>query len=523
MKKLFLLSALALSMSIAAVAQEAEATSDVNQYGQTVQATPVQAQVQDGILVFQNKEANYKMWFDVRVQADAAVFFGAPDYADKIGNGMSIRRARFAVKAQLDENWYGELDTDWTSGVPEIKDAYVGFTGVPGLEIKAGNFKENFSIQRNTTSRYLMFMERPMVTSLAPSRHLGINVRYAHKYFWASAGVFGPELKDAEAMEFMQDYNKDFGMSEGLSYTGKIVARPINNEDASLHIGAAYTYRDPKTTIFKFKDFEELVDGMDEYNDWVKGGAEGDSPVDEEIENLAKGLDAGEFTELDLVGSAMDARNSTDINRKKYMNSGDLIGVDHETAWTVELAGHWKGLRYEAAYITRTAHMNPAVNKAYYGDAGFKTFTGDGWYVQASYLLFGGKQYYDSDGAKYNRATAGKEWGDLELALRFQTMDLNDGIIGDNGKIASGLMGGKANMYEFGLNYYPTKNVKIVLNYSYIDQDKYANGKGVDKGKFYTGVNEKGKPTKKANEIKATGMQQGVDYQMLALRFQVAF
>ncbi len=519
MKKLFLLSALAM-MSFAATAQEPE----VDHYGKKLEDVfPVEAEAQDGILVFQNKDKSYELKFDVRVQTDAAVFFGAPDYADKIGNGMSIRRARFAVKAKLDKNWHGEIDTDWTSGTPEIKDALIAYKGVPGLEIKAGNFKENFSIQRNTTSRYLMFMERPMVTSLAPSRHLGINVRYAHKYFWASAGVFGPELKDAEAMEFMQDYNKDFGMSEGLSYTGKIVARPINNEDASLHIGAAYTYRDPKTTIFKFKDFEELVDGMDEYNDWVKGGAEGDSPVDEEIENLAKGLDAGEFTELDLVGSAMDARNSTDINRKKYMNSGDLIGVDHETAWTVELAGHWKGLRYEAAYITRTAHMNPAVNKAYYGDAGFKTFTGDGWYVQASYLLFGGKQYYDSDGAKYNRATAGKEWGDLELALRFQTMDLNDGIIGDNGKIASGLMGGKANMYEFGLNYYPTKNVKIVLNYSYIDQDKYANGKGVDKGKFYTGVNEKGKPTKKANEIKATGMQQGVDYQMLALRFQVAF
>ena len=487
---------------MAALAQEKTAQTDVNQYGQTVQATPVQAQLQDGILVFQNKDARYKMWFDVRVQADAAVFFGVPDYADKIGNGMSIRRARFAVKAQLDKNWYGEIDTDWTSGTPEIKDAIVAFNGVPGLEIKAGNFKENFSIQRNTTSRYLVFMERPMVSSLAPSRHLGINVRYAHKYIWASAGVFGPELKDAEAMGFMQDYNKDYGMSEGLSYTGKIVARPINNKDASLHIGGAVSYRKPKTTQFKIKDFEELI---------------------EEDEAIVKAIENGDFSELDVVGTAMDSRNSTDINRKKYMNSGDLIGVDHELAWTVELAGHWKGLRYEAAYIARTAHMNPAVNKVVYGDEGFKTFTGDGWYVQASYMLFGGTQAYDSDGAKYTRTTSGRKWGDLELAARFQTMDLNDGVIGEDGKLVSGLMGGKANMYELGLNYYPTKNVKIVLNYSFIDQDKYANGKGELKGKFYTGVDKDGKPTKKANEINAKGMKQGVDYQMLALRFQVAF
>jgi phosphate-selective porin OprO/OprP len=502
MKKLFLLSALALSMSIAATAQEQEAATDVNQYGQAVQATPVQAQVQDGILVFQNKKANYKMWFDVRVQADAAVFFGAPDYADKIGNGMSIRRSRFAVKAQLNKNWYGELDTDWTSGVPELKDAYVAFTGVPGLEIKAGNFKENFSIQRNTTSRYLVFMERPMVTSLAPSRHLGLNVRYAQKYFWASAGVFGPELKDAEAQGFMEDYNKDFGMSEGLSYTGKLVIRPINNKDASLHIGGAFSYRNPKTTQFKFKDFEELI---------------------EEDADIMTGLDEGKFTELDVVGTAMDSRNSTNINRKKYMNTGDqLIGVDHETAWTLEVAGHWKGLRYEGAYISRTAHMNMDVNNWMYGDAAFKTFTGNGWYVQASYMLFGGTQAYDSDGAKYTRTTSGKDWGDLELAARFQTMDLNDGVVEDN-EVVRGVMGGKANMYEIGLNYYPCKNVKIMLNYSYTDQDKYANGKGKDKGKFNVGTDKDGKPTNKPSKMAATGMKQGVDYHMLALRFQVAF
>ena len=186
MKKV-IISLFALIASMAAFAQEA----DVNQYGQKVNSLPVNAAVQDGILVFQNKNANYKMWFDVRIQADGAVYFGAPDFCAKeidgkanyshIGNGMSLRRTRFAVKAQLDKNWYGELDTDWTSGTPELKDAYLAFTGVEGLEIKAGNFKENFSIQRNTTSRYLVFMERPMVTSLAPSRHLGINVRYAQK------------------------------------------------------------------------------------------------------------------------------------------------------------------------------------------------------------------------------------------------------------------------------------------------------------------------------------------------------
>ena len=72
MKKVFLISLFAFIASVAAFAQNTE----VNQYGQKVNSYPVDVTVQDGILVFQNKAQNYKMWFDIRVQGDAAAFFG---------------------------------------------------------------------------------------------------------------------------------------------------------------------------------------------------------------------------------------------------------------------------------------------------------------------------------------------------------------------------------------------------------------------------------------------------------------
>ncbi|MBQ8483537.1 MAG: hypothetical protein IJ504_04455 [Bacteroidales bacterium] len=478
MKKLMLI-ALAAMTSFAAsaqdAAQEAEEVLDVNQYGQTVQSLPVQAVMQDGILVFQNKKANYKMWFDVRVQADAAVFFGAPDFCAKeldgksntshIGNGMSLRRTRFAVKAQLDKNWYGELDTDWTSGTPELKDAFVAFTGVPGLEIKAGNFKENFSIQRNTTSRYLMFMERAMVTYLAPSRHLGINATWSNKWFWGSAGVFGPELSSSEEQTYMEDGNKDYGYNEGLSYTGKVVFRPVNNETSSLHIGGAVSYREPKLTS---------TDGY-------------------------------------FVGR-YSSRNSTSINRKKYLDTDDVKGLDHELAWTVELAGHWKQLRYETAYIARGMYLDQKVNP-------LPTQWAEGWYAQASWLLFGGSQNYDADGAKYTRTTSEHKWGNLEIAFRYEYADFNTGKLFSSKVADTNIFGGSGQAYTVGLNYYPTKNVKIVLNWQYNDNDRYANAKG----KSYVGYDDKGVPTKNPEKVVAPNGKAGVDYQMLALRFQVAF
>ena len=466
MKKLLLIAAAALASICGAQAQEAE----VNQYGQKVTSLPINASVQDGILVFQNKEANYKMWFDVRVQGDAAVYFGYDKNLTQIGNGMSFRRTRFAVKTQIDKNWYAEFDTDWTSGMPEIKDAILQYDGIENLQIKMGNFKENFSMQRNSTSRYLLFMERAMVTYLAPSRHMGINFRYNTPALWLSAGVFGPELKGAEEQTFMEDGNKDYGLNEGLSYTSKVVWRPLHKmKNGSLHLGAAVSYRDPKLT------------STDGYN-----------------------------------AIRYSTRNSTSINRKKYLDTDAIKGLDHEFLWTVELAGHYEALRYEAAYISRQAFVDLAKN-----EKGADLRPASGWYVQAGYMLFGGKQNYDAGGAKYTRCTRGADWGDLEIAARVDQINLN---------LNKYYMGGSAMQYALGINYYPTENVKFMLNYQFADNDVFANGKGEQDGTdktakspYSTGYNADGEVTPfPANVDKSKGAN-GVDFHMISCRFQVAF
>ena len=467
------MSFVALFASMTMFAQDAKTEqTEVNQYGQKVNSYPVASTVQDGILVFQNKEQNYKFWFDIRVQGDAAVFFGYDKNLTEIGNGMLMRRTRFAVKAQLDKNWYGELDTDWTSGTPELKDAYIAFTGVKNLEIKAGNFKENFSIQRNTTSRYLQFMERPMVTYLAPSRHMGINVKYSLPALWASAGVFGPALEDAETQTAIEDGNKDYGLDCGLSYTGKIVYRPLHKmKDASLHIGAAVSYRNPKTS-----------------------GAE------KSVYNCVR----------------YSTRNTTAVNRKKFLDTDAIQYLDHELAYTFELAGHYKGLRYEGAYIARKPYVDES---KYADDANFKQAWG--WYVQAGYLLFGGNQNYDAGGAKYTRTNNGKEWGDIELCARVEYCNFN---------VSKYVMGGSAYAYSLGLNFHVTRNVKFVVNYQYNDNDIFANGKGAQdgtdktaKGPYRTGYDKTGKVTYYPGEVAADSKSKGIDYHMIACRFQVAF
>lgn len=439
----------------------------VDQYGNKVNVQDVNATERDGILVFESKDKEFKFWFDSRVQVDFGAYFGQPAWADPIGNGASIRRARFAVKTQINRDWYGEVDMELANGSFELKDAIVRYTGVKNWQFSVGSQKPDFSISRNTSSRYLEFMERPMVVSaFAPSRHLGIFAKYSNKYFFGSASVLFQEIEGQETRDYVEANNKDYGMNEGLSYLGKIVVRPLNEPNYGIHIGGAIMYTQPKTS--------------DE-----KG-----------VYNVTR----------------FSCRNATNISRKKYIDTDEIKDTHHSLIATAELAGHVDGLRVEGAWLSDWTYMDPTkvvLDKPYH-------FWG--WYVEAGYLLLGGKQSYDNGGAKFNRARNGRSWGDIELVAKYEYIDMND----FEGRAADqAIYGGSASLVGGGLNFYLGKNTKIALNYQYVNNDRYANGKG----KLKCGIasyDAQGNPVGTKDFTKITG-DAGVRYHMLLARFQVAF
>ena len=461
MKRLSLLMA-ALFIIGAAFAQPGQA---VDQYGNKVDVKDVFASDRDGILVFESKDKDYKFWFDSRVQVDFGAYFGQQEWADPIGNGASIRRARFAVKTQITPDWYGEVDMELANGSFELKDAIVRYNGLKNWQFSVGSQKPDFSLSRNTSSRYLEFLERPMVVSaFAPSRHLGIFAKYANKYFFGSASILFQEIEGQETRDFVESNNKDYGMDEGLSYIGKIAVRPVNEDNYGIHLGGAVMYDTPKTS-----------DELGAYN-----------------------------------GTRFSCRNATNISRKKYIDTDDIKNTKFNLIATAELAGHYEGLRLESAWMSDWTYMDPekvVLDKPYHFY---------GWYVEGGYLLFGGKQSYDDGGAKFNRVRTGKDWGDVELVLKYEFLDMND-FEGRTNEQA--IFGGSAELYGAGLNFYFGKNVKMALNYQYVNNDRYANGKG----KLYVGLDADGKPTKDYKAVVGEAGEAGVNYHMLLARFQVAF
>ena len=447
----------------AATAQPGKA---IDQYGNKVDVQELNASERDGIMVLESKDQAYKLWFDTRVQVDFGHYFGAQEWADPIGSGASIRRARFAVKTQINRDWYGEVDMELANGSFELKDAIVRYTGLKDWQFTVGSMKPDFSISRNSSSRYLMFMERPMVVNaFAPSRHLGIYAKYSNKMFFGSASVLFQEIEGQETRDFVEANNKDYGMDEGLSYLGKVVVRPINEDNFGIHIGGAVMYDQPKTSDEK----------------------------------------AGKTPFL-----RYSCRNTTNISRKKYLDTDDIQYADHALVATAELAGHYDGLRVETAWMSNWTYMDPehvVLDKPYHFQ---------GWYAECSYLLLGGKQTYDSGSAKFNRVRAGRSWSDVELALKYEFLDMNDY---EGRALNQAVFGGSAELYGAGLNFYLGKNTKIALNYQYVNNDRYANGKG----KLICGLDAAGNPTNNFANVDAAAGDAGVNYHMLLARFQVAF
>lgn len=451
-KTVFLLSLLCANLLVSA--QEQTATTDrYNQYGQKVSRTPLSTENRDGVLVFESADQNYRLWYDIRVQLDGQAFFG--DTYNPIGNGVTVRRARFATKAQVTKNWYGEIDLNFANGALELEDAIIEYNFLNGLTTRVGNFKERFSMAETSSSRYLNFMERAMVvTTFAPSRHLGWEVAYEAPRFLAIGGIHFQEISDLETATYVEDNNKDYGRDQGHSFTGKLVLQPFgDNPDYGIHIAGAASYRTPKTDV-----------------------------------------DPGEYG-----GARYSTRSLSNINRKKYLDTDVITDVNHELLTNIELAGYYKGLGVQSEIIKNNTYRNNDL----------ETLNFSGFYVQGTYMLFGGKQVYNKAEGEFTQPDKGKKWGDVELALRYDYVNLNN----------KDIYGGSAEGYTAGINFYTAKNVKFQLNYTYVNHDRYANGKG----KLYVGHDLDGNLTKDPTKVADPAGKAGEDFGAIGLRCEIDF
>lgn len=391
----------------------------------------LEATSEDGILIFESDDGQFKWWLDSRVYLDAAFYMD--DEADSVhmGNGMQLRRARMAWKAILWHDWYAEVDVDFAEESTEVKDAYVRYDNLFNRQgyVRVGNFRTPFGLEENTSSRYIMFMERSQGTDpFVPGRRMGSEVAYWGDMYRVAVGVFGPDVEDFETEEVDMNWN----------VAARATVAPIMDESRVLHVGGAYAMCTPT------------------------------------------------FTDEDDLGTVrFRTRNETHVSNYKFVSTGKMKKAESYSLFGGELAFVMDRLMVQGEYMGSTVTMGEDYDE---DDPSFS-----GMYGFASFFLTDDTHPYDHTSGEFGQVKPTGEKGAVELAARYSMLNMTDED--------ADILGGESTALTFGINWYPNANIKVMANYSMIDNDE-----NCDADEDFEDLDE-----------------EGIDYGIFQMRVQAAF
>ena len=358
----------------------------------------------------ESPDKEHKVKIGGRLQYDWTWASDSGDIEDDVGkleDGSETRRARFYVSGTLYENVDFKLQYDWAGGDASLKDAYIALNNLPTY-LKIGHFKEPFSLEELTSSKYGTFMERtPVVTVFSPSRNAGVGL---------SSGFLDDNATYAFGVFRNTDGQGKTTDEDVYSVTARLTGTPVYEDGGKrlVHLGAAGSYRtQPDALRYRARP-----------------------PMHKTVRFV------------DTRGSSTDPVTGESVTK-------DLAG-DEAWLWGVEAATVLGSLSLQGEFIGINDDLDDG-----------SSFDGLGWYVQASYLLTGEHRPYKKSSGTFSNIKPqdnygeGGGWGAWELAVRYDSLDLNDGDVN----------GGELEDTAVGLNWYLNPAIRLTANYVYSDLD----------------------------------------------------
>ena len=193
---------------------------------------PASVSTKGGLLKFSSADGTDQFQIGGRIEVDGAVY----DQDEReLGNGTQLRRARLFMAGKLNDTWGFKGEFDFAGGSVGITDVYIQNTLFPWT-VTLGHFKEYYSLEQQTSEKYITFMERSLPGAFFPGRNLGLGLTNGGDTWSAAFGVFGEGFKT----------NNDTAGKEqdaGYGATGRVTWAPFGHGDLMLHLGASASYR----------------------------------------------------------------------------------------------------------------------------------------------------------------------------------------------------------------------------------------------------------------------------------------
>ncbi|MFP3980338.1 MAG: OprO/OprP family phosphate-selective porin [Desulfobacterales bacterium] len=203
----------------------------------------------------ESEKSSYDVKFGGRIMADWASISADDSFDEDLGggrldgDGVEFRRARLFASGSFENNVFFKAQYDFSGGT-SFKDMYIGMKKVPALgNIKIGHFKEPFSLEEQTSSKYMTFMERALPNVFSPGRNTGImayDAALEKRMSWAIGAFY-----DAGA------YGEGFNDYTDINVTARVTGAPVYADDGkkAAHLGLSYTrqFRDEDETSVRYR------------------------------------------------------------------------------------------------------------------------------------------------------------------------------------------------------------------------------------------------------------------------------
>ena len=155
----------------------------------------ITATFKDG-LKFKSGDGNFEAHIGGRFLEHARFSLDGLDGARAATNSFFVRQARLEMSGTFYKNFDFKVQTDFPTGAAAIsgtlQDGYIGWKQYPEFSLRFGQFKEPFSQEETTSTRFIDFVERSNLNRLAPARDIGIGAygKLFDDYLQYEVGMF---------------------------------------------------------------------------------------------------------------------------------------------------------------------------------------------------------------------------------------------------------------------------------------------------------------------------------------------
>ena len=338
--------------------------------------------------------------------------------------GENLRRARLPVVFKYDD-FQINITPDFggsPDGSPTLYEANFNWTPIKGLTATIGYYKPQLTLQDSMSSNDFLLLERPSIVEIARTIAAGdsrsvVGARYAaDRYFLAgylTGGTFGSQTAA-------------LATPQQTGIVARAAGRPVATDDWDVHVGfsASDAFRIQRTAAGQTLTIQDRPELRIDQNRLISTGA---------------------------------------INARSANEYGPEFGI------------RYRNLLLQGEYIRVGVQRND-------GGAAIRTpgLTFSGGYAEASWVITGEpRRYVASSGAfgspkpvhPFSIKDGGA--GAFELVGRFSTVDLNDRVTRGLAAVGTGgVYGGSQTIYAAGLNWYPNENLRLMLDYDFINVDR---------------------------------------------------